>query len=53
MKYIVPVTLSCRNVGQAIDLAGLWSGFLPWEEEIVKGVYSPDKGSGDATEARW
>ena len=50
VKYIIPVTVSCRNVGQVISLAGLWSGFRPWEEEIVKGVYSPDAGSGDPTE---
>lgn len=53
VKYIIPVTVSCRNVSQAIDLTGLWKGFLPWEEEIIRGVYSPEKGSGDATEARW
>ena len=53
VKYIIPVTVLCRNVSQAIELSGLWSGFLPWEEEIIRGVYSPDKGSGDATEAGW
>ena len=53
VKYIIPVTVLCRNVSQAIELSGLWSGFLPWEEEIIRGVYSPDKGSGDATEAEW
>ena len=39
VKYIIPVTVSCRDINQILDAAGLWSGFLPEEKSVLDGSY--------------
>ena len=40
VKYIIPVTVSCRNINQILEAAGLWSGFLPEEAAVLDGSYA-------------
>ena len=40
VKYIIPVTVSCRDINQILEAAGLWSGFLPEESAVLDGSYA-------------
>lgn len=31
VKYIIPVTVRCRDFDSLLEMAGLWEGFLPWD----------------------
>ncbi len=33
VKYIIPVTISCRSIEDVLKIAGLWTGFLPEDAE--------------------
>ncbi len=39
VKYIINVTVSCRNIKNLLQMAGLWEGLLPEDEAKYNGNY--------------
>ena len=40
VKYVVSVTVSCRDLSSILDMAGLWEGLLPEDEAKYSGILS-------------
>jgi len=38
VKYVVSVTVSCRDINSILDMAGLWEGLLPEDEAKYSGI---------------
>ena len=38
VKYVVNVTVSCRDISSLVDMAGLWEGLLPMDEAKYSGT---------------
>ena len=39
VKYVVSVTVSCRNINSLLDMVGLWESLLPEDEAKYNGTY--------------
>ena len=43
VKYVVSVTVSCRDISSVLDMAGLWEGLLPEDEAKYSGILNGEK----------
>ncbi len=40
VKYVVSVTVGCRDIDSILNMAGLWEGLLPEDEAKYSGIFS-------------
>lgn len=43
VKYVVSVTVSCRDIDSILNMAGLWEGLLPTDEAKYGGINSSER----------